>query len=70
MKMHFLFQGTYYGNVLGGMCQLNTPDLPPVAKSNKIRYLAALNHPQMFDSLGCGMCFKVKGVKKVGSAMN
>ena len=51
------------------MCQLNTPDLPPVAKANKIRYLAALNDPQMFNSLGCGMCFKVKGVMKVGSAI-
>ena len=56
------FKGTYYGNVLGGMCQLNTPDLPPVARSSKIRYLVALNSQQMFHTLGCGMCFKVRNI--------
>lgn len=49
--------GTYYGAGESGTCSYTPPSLPPVAAN--IRRLVALNRPQFFGSLACGMCFKV-----------
>ena len=50
-------QGTYYGTGLGGTCSYSPPSMPPV--SQHINKLVALNAPQFFGSLSCGMCFRV-----------
>lgn len=50
-------QGTYYGTGDGGTCSYSPPSMPPVARH--INKLVALNAPQFFGSLSCGMCFRV-----------
>lgn len=51
--------GTYYGTGNGGTCSYSPPSMPPV--SSHINKLVALNAPQFFGSLSCGMCFRVHG---------
>ncbi|XP_059142649.1 expansin-YoaJ-like [Physella acuta] len=52
--------GTYYGDIVEGSCQIAAP-LPPAATNSKITALVALNRPQYLNSLVCGMCIKVTG---------
>lgn len=54
----FTGDGTYYGAGEHGTCSYAPPGLPPAAWH--IRRVA-LNAPQFFGSLACGMCFKVHG---------
>ncbi|XP_064610112.1 expansin-YoaJ-like [Liolophura sinensis] len=65
-KKTFHGDGTFYGEGGGlkGLCQYYPPGLPPAGRSSLIRNTVALNKPQMHGSLGCGMCFKVKGSGK------
>ncbi|XP_064609550.1 uncharacterized protein LOC135473619 [Liolophura sinensis] len=63
-----LYQGnfngdaTYYGegSNRGGLCQYFPPGLPPAGRAPGMRS-AALNSRQIYNSMGCGMCFKVHG---------
>ncbi|OWF52840.1 uncharacterized protein LOC110447205 [Mizuhopecten yessoensis] len=60
-KHNFRGDGTYYGVGSSGTCSYTPPDLPPVAKNHAITDYVALNSPQFFGSLACGMCFTVNG---------
>ncbi|XP_060066506.1 uncharacterized protein LOC132546807 [Ylistrum balloti] len=60
-KNNYNGDGTYYGVGSSGTCSYTPPDLPPVAKNPAITDLVALNSPQFFGSLACGMCFTVSG---------
>ncbi|XP_061174761.1 uncharacterized protein LOC133183887 [Saccostrea echinata] len=51
--------GTYYGAGTGGTCSYPPPSMPPVA--SHLDKLVALNAPQFYGSLSCGMCFRVHG---------
>ncbi|WAR00651.1 hypothetical protein MAR_025023 [Mya arenaria] len=58
-KHTFQGDGTYYGAKTSGLCSLDVPHLPPVARH--VDKLVALNGQQMFGSSACGMCLQVTG---------
>ncbi|XP_060066507.1 uncharacterized protein LOC132546808 [Ylistrum balloti] len=66
---HKLGTGTYYWYTEDGTCSYPPPELPPVAKHPGITDFVALNRPQFFGSLACGMCFSVNG-SGVGLGLN
>ncbi|XP_069136626.1 uncharacterized protein [Argopecten irradians] len=53
--------GTYYWFTEDGTCSYTPPRLPPVAYHPSITGFVALNRPQFFRSLACGMCLSVNG---------
>ncbi|CAC5426364.1 exlX [Mytilus coruscus] len=60
----FKGDGTYYGAGEQGTCSYSPPSLPPTVAAGNIKRYIALNKPQFFNSLSCGMCFKVHGSGK------
>ncbi|XP_063433937.1 uncharacterized protein LOC134715593 [Mytilus trossulus] len=60
----FKGDGTYYGAGEQGTCSYSPPSLPPLVAAGNIKRYIALNRPQFFNSLSCGMCFKVHGSGK------
>jgi len=58
-------EGTYYGSSSSGSCTLDQ-NLPPVALTSEIYSTVAMNNPQYYSSLSCGMCIQMTG-EGVGS---
>uniref|UniRef100_A0A7S4IRK7 Expansin-like EG45 domain-containing protein n=1 Tax=Vannella robusta TaxID=1487602 RepID=A0A7S4IRK7_9EUKA len=58
-------EGTYYGPSSSGSCTLDF-NLPPVAQTSEIFSTVAMNSPQYYGSLTCGMCIQMTG-EGVGS---